>query len=170
MTIRRVANWFAPRGRASDLSRWAANGAIGGLLATVVMTAYRMPVSTSLPPTAEFWARYVARGDAGDHPVAAVLLHLGYGSAAGSAFGVLYRALGWNTVRDRVREPAGIGLGAFYGVALSVFGTRVVLTRLLSMDLDATEALVFHVGHLVFGLSLGSWIAARSPAGDIERE
>lgn len=171
MQLRREAR-SSPRSegtRAFDLLRWAGNGAIGGLLATVVMTAYRMPVTTSLPPTAEFWARYVAVDD-GNHPVAAVLLHLAYGSAAGSVFGVLYRAVGWNTVRDRIREPSGIAVGVLYGAVLSVVGTRLVLARLLSMDLDATETLVFHIGHVVFGLSLGSWISARSPAGDIDPE
>jgi hypothetical protein len=142
----------------------AADGAVAGLVATVVMTAYRMPISHSLPPTAEFLARY-AGGDPEDHTVSAVLLHLGYGAAAGSAFGLLFRASGWGRTADPEREGAGVVLGALYGGVLSAVGTRLILDRLLSMDLDANEALVFHVSHVVFGLSLGSWVSSQFVAG-----
>lgn len=148
--------------------QWATNGAVGGALATAVMTAYRMPVTESLPPTAAFWARYVADGEPDDHPVPALVLHLGYGAAAGSAFGVLFRRFDRRSDSDESREVGGVVLGALYALVLSVFGERVVLGRLLSMDLDATESLVFHVGHLVYGLSLGSWVASESTLEDLE--
>jgi hypothetical protein len=148
--------------------QWAANGAVGGALATAVMTTYRMPVSASLPPTAEFWARYVAGGEPDDHPVPALVLHLAYGASAGSAFGVLFRRFRRRSDTDESREAGGLGLGALYALLLSVFGEKVILGRLLSMDLDATESLVFHVGHLVYGLSLGSWVASESTLDDLE--
>lgn len=150
------------------LRRWAAAGTVGGAIATVVMTAYRMPVSRSLPPTAEFWARYVAGGEPDDHLLAALLMHLGYGAAAGTVFGALFGASRWGDATDSVREPAGVVAGALYGLVLSVFGTRVVLARLLAVDLDGTEALVFHVGHVVYGLSLGSWVASRATLADLD--
>jgi len=144
------------------------DGAVGGTLATAVMTAYRMPVASSLPPTARFWATYVAGGDPEDHPVPALVLHLAYGATAGTAFGALFRSLGGRTDDAGDREVGGVALGALYALALSVVGERVVLGRLLSTDLDATESLVFHVGHLVYGLSLGSWVASGSTYEDLE--
>jgi hypothetical protein len=150
------------------LLRSVVNGALGGTLATVVMTAYRMPVASSLPPTAEFWAQYVADGDADDHPIPALVLHLVYGAGAGSAFGVLFRPVDRRIESDEARETAGVVLGALYALTLSVFGERVVLGELLDVDLDGSESLVFHVGHLVFGLSLGSWVASRSTFEDLE--
>jgi len=36
-------------------------GVVGGLIATVLMTLYRFPVFRALPPTADFWAKYVGR-------------------------------------------------------------------------------------------------------------
>ncbi|WP_232701886.1 DUF6789 family protein [Halobacterium wangiae] len=150
------------------LLRSAGNGAVGGALATVVMTAYRMPVASSLPPTAEFWAQYVAGGEADDHPVPALVLHLGYGATAGVAFGALFGPFERRTDSDEARETGGVVLGTLYALALSLFGERVVLRGLLDVDLDATESLIFHVGHLVYGLSLGSWVASESTVEDLE--
>jgi hypothetical protein len=155
--------------------RWAGNGVVGGAIATVVMTAYRMPVTTSLPPSAEFWATYVSGGEPDEHPVAALLLHLGYGAAAGGVFGVLFRLamrgrLGdpdGDAQRDRLREVLGLAAGIAYGLALSVFGRRLLIDRLLPMELDPTERFVFHVSHVVYGLSLGSWVAAQMTVDEI---
>lgn len=148
--------------------RWALNGAVGGAFATVVMTAYRMPVAASLPPTARFWAEYVAGGEPEDHPLPALALHLAYGAAAGTVFGALFRTFGRTREREDERETSGVVLGTLYALGLSVFGERVVLGGLLATDLDATESLVFHVGHLVYGLSLGSWVASGSTYEDLE--
>lgn len=151
-------------------ARWAARGGAGGLAATVVMTVYRLPTTESLPPTAEFWAQYVAGGDPEDHPVPAFVLHLLYGIGGGAAFGALYPALERRASSDTAREGGGTALGAAYGLAMSVFGARVVLRRLLGLDLDGTERLVFHVGHLLYGLSLGSWVASESRLRDLLAE
>jgi len=154
---------------------WTGNGVVGGAIATVVMTAYRMPVTTSLPPSAEFWATYVAGGESDEYPVAALLLHLGYGAAAGGVFGVLFR-LGMrdrlgnpdgDAQRDRLREAIGLLAGVGYGLALSVFGSRLLIARLLPMDLDPTERFVFHASHAVYGLSLGSWVAGQMTVDEI---
>ena len=138
-----------------------AQGTVGGLLATVVMTTYRLPIARSLPPTAAFWARYVRAGDAADYPGIGLLLHLGYGAGAGAVFGVLFRIAGLDARPGHVREARGVSLATIYGVALSVFGSRVVLGRLLGMDLDADEALVFHVSHMIYALTLGTWVGSR---------
>ncbi|UPV98838.1 hypothetical protein M0R88_09865 [Halorussus gelatinilyticus] len=148
-------------------ARQVRDGAVGGLVATLVMTAYRLPISRSLPPTARLWALYVAGGDEDDHPVPAVVLHLLYGTVAGALFGAAGALLGGDptpTADDDAearREEVGLLAGVGYALALSWFGERVLLRRLLGMDPDRDESLVFHVGHVIYGLTLGTWIGSR---------
>jgi hypothetical protein len=147
--------------------RRVVEGAKGGLVATLVLTAYRLPVSHALPPTAQFWSKFVAGGDPQDHTVPALVLHLLYGLGAGALFGAVFpdretthrETAGRRTARS---EVVGLISAVGYGLALSVFGERVVLGRVLGMDLDADERLVFHVGHLVYGLTLGTWLGSRT--------
>jgi hypothetical protein len=140
-------------GRASR----TAVGAGGGLLATLVMTVFRLPTAKSLPPTAEFLARWVG-GAPDDYPVSSLALHFGYGAVAGVLF-----ALGCERRVERSDRPETVGLvvGAAYGAALSVAGERVVLRRLVGQRLDADESAVFHAGHLMYGLALGVWVGSR---------
>lgn len=135
-------------------------GVQGGIVATLVMTAYRLPVSRSLPPSANFWAKYVGGGDPDQYTLQGIVLHLLYGTIAGGVFGALIPEPGTDpTVRREIRDVAwGVG----YAVVLSVFGSRVMLGRVLGMDLEADEALVFHLGHVVYGLTLGTWLGSRS--------
>lgn len=134
-------------------------GLLGGLVATVVMTAFRLPISESLPPTARFWARYVGGGDGSEYPVPALLLHLGYGALAGGVYGALCGSR--RLPSTAARERRGMVCGTAYGLALSVFGVRVVLARLLDVDLEPDERLVFHAGHLVYGFTLGTWFGSK---------
>lgn len=140
----------------------AADGAVGGLLATVAMTVYRLPVARSLPPTAAFWARYVGDAPAEEYSGVGLALHLAYGAGAGAVFGALFRAAGLGELSEHRREAAGVAFGTLYGLALSAFGSRVVLGRLLEMDPAPDEALVFHVGHVVYALALGTWVGSRT--------
>ncbi|PSP61069.1 hypothetical protein BRC76_06900, partial [Halobacteriales archaeon QH_8_67_36] len=88
------------------------------------MTVYRIPVFRALPPTAEFWARYVSGGDVKQHFGPGLLLHVLYGVVGGFVYGLLASFL---DVRDPdVRERLSILGGLGYGLALSVFGSRVV--------------------------------------------
>ena len=133
-------------------------GLVGGAFATLVMTAFRMPISDSLPPTAHFWARFVGDGDPEEYPVPAFVLHVVYGVAGGGLFGALF-----GSRRGRTRagiELADLGRGLVYSLVLSVFGTRVVLRRVIGMDLESDEALIFHVGHVIYGLALGAWVGS----------
>ncbi|UPV72797.1 hypothetical protein M0R89_09565 [Halorussus limi] len=145
-------------------------GAVGGFVATLVMTAYRLPISRSLPPTARFWATYVGGGDEDDYPVQALVLHLLYGTIGGAAFGAMGALLDVTPSDDpdteARREEVGLLAGVGYALALSMFGERVVLRRLLGMDPDPDESLVFHVGHVVYGLTLGTWVGSRSSDGE----
>jgi hypothetical protein len=149
----------------TSLSRDVLRGVVGGLVATAVMTVYRLPIFRSLPPTAEFWARYVGGGEAEEYPFVGLVLHFLYGGVGGGLFGGLFARLSSRT--SLPREPLGVASGVGFGGVLSVFGTRVVFPYLLGRDLEADERLVFHVGHLVYGLTIGTWVAKRESAGEV---
>ncbi|GAB3021000.1 DUF6789 family protein [Natronobiforma cellulositropha] len=138
-------------------------GLQAGFVATLIMTAFRLPIMRSLPPSANAWAR-VAGGDPDDHPVAGLLLHLWYGTAAGALFGVLFALL----EAEQAIEPEqrGILWGSVYGMGLSAFGSQVMLDRSLGVRLDADEIALFHAAHLVYGIALGAWVGSRTEGVD----
>ena len=150
------------------LFRSIARGCVGGLAATVTMTVYRIPAFKALPPTAEFWARFVSGGDVEQHFLPGLLLHLFYGVVGGAVYGLLASFVD-------VDDPATQGRlsvlgGLAYGIGLSVFGSRVVFVRILGRELQSEDALVFHVGHAVYGMTLGTFVATSESAGDVYRE
>ncbi len=144
--------------------RSAILGFIGGLIATCALTVFRMPVSRSLPPTANFWAEYVAGGDLSEHRVEAMVIHLLYGAIGGSVFALLFRAI--DARMPTGTELNGLVIGVLTSIPFSVFGTRVVLNRVLGMDLDANEVMIFHAGHLVYGITIGAWVGSRMSTND----
>lgn len=145
--------------------RGLVRGVVGGLIATVLMTLYRFPVFRALPPTADFWAKYVGSGGAESHPGTGLALHFLYGGAAGGLFGVGIGLVDFRSERER--DLGTIGLSLAYGLVLSVFGTRVVFEHLLDEELEPAEALVFHVGHAIYGLTLGTWMRSRERSGEV---
>lgn len=137
--------------------RSGALGVLGGTFATLVMTAFRMPISSSLPPTANFLAQFLG-GEPDDYRLSAFALHIGYGAAGGAVYGFLFQ-------NSDARTRAGIELRDItralgYSLGLSLFGSRVILSTVLGLDLDHDEALIFHVGHVVYGLALGAWVGS----------
>lgn len=140
-------------------------GVVGGLIATALMTLYRFPLFRALPPTAEFWAAFVRGGEPEQYPVAGLVLHFAYGATAGGVFGLVFSQLSFRSERDR--RLWAIGLSLAYGLALSVFGSRVLLSRLLGEEPEPDERAVFHVGHVIYGLTLGTWMSSRERAGDV---
>ena len=133
-------------------------GIVGGSLATLVMTAFRMPTSRSLPPTANFWAKFVASGDPEDYPAVGLVLHLLYGVGAGVVFAMVSPGRG---EPDALAETKDALLGTAYGVGLSLFGSQVILEGLIGMELQTDERLVFHLSHVIYGLTLGTWVGSR---------
>jgi hypothetical protein len=132
-------------------------GLAGGAVATVAMSVFREPTARAYPPTAEFWAKFVSGGEPGDHPIPAAVLHLLYGALAGGAFGATVGG------RDDGRSLyARAGTGAAYGAALSEFGLHVLLRRVNGQEVSPDERALFHLGHLVYGLTLGGWCGYRS--------
>ncbi|ARS89664.1 DUF6789 family protein [Natrarchaeobaculum aegyptiacum] len=135
-------------------------GLQAGFVATIVMTAFRLPIMRSLPPSANFWSQYVAGGDPGDHPLAGLFLHLVYGTQAGAVFGALFALQ--DAERSIEPEQRGLVWGAVYGMGLSAFGSQIMLKEVLDVRLDADELALFHAGHLVYGLALGAWVGSRT--------
>ncbi|QLK24432.1 hypothetical protein HYG81_09875 [Natrinema zhouii] len=147
----------------------AVRGIQAGFVATLIMTAFRLPILRSLPPSANFWSQYVADGDPDDHPVAGLALHLLYGVSSGVVFGVLFSL--YDAGRSIEPEQRGLVWGSIYGMVLSAFGAQVMLKELLDIRLEADELALFHAGHLVYGLSLGAWVGSRTEGvEDPERE
>lgn len=157
------------RGKAATTpSRWRRlrRGLEGGALGTLVMTAYRLPVTRSLPPTAAFWAKFVGGGRPEEYPAVALVLHFVYGIAAGGALAAalpshhaVVGATGTGTPSPR-DEVSLTAVGLLYGLVLSVFGERVVLKRVLGVDPD--DRFAFHVGHVLYGITLGAWLGTRT--------
>ncbi|PSQ49671.1 hypothetical protein BRD19_03380 [Halobacteriales archaeon SW_7_65_23] len=133
-------------------------GSLGGLVATLSMTVFRLPTSKSLPPTAKFWAKFVGSGDPEDYPITALVLHLLYGVAGGVVYALLTPGEG---DPEAAAEAKSALLGTAFGTALSVFGSRVMLVQVLGVDPDRDELLVFHISHVVYGLTLGTWVGSR---------
>lgn len=131
----------------------------GGLIATCTLTVFRLPVSRSLPPTANFWAEYIVHGELSEYPEEALALHLLYGAIGGSVFAVLFSIL--DELSPVPTELDGVLIGVLSSIPFSLFGTNVVLDRILGMEMETNEVMVFHAGHLVWGCSIGAWVGSR---------
>ena len=116
------------------LLRAVGRGCLGGFVATVVMTVYRVPVFRALPPTAEFWARYVGGGDAEEYFLPGLLLHVAYGTVAGGVYGALSSV--YDGAAPARRERVSLLGGLVYGLVLSVVGSRIVFVRVLGRELQ----------------------------------
>lgn len=152
-----IPNW--------SLFEGLARGVAGGLIATALMTLYRFPMFRAIPPTSEFWAMFVRGGEPEEYPVAGLVLHFMYGAGAGGVFGVVFGLLDFENERDR--RLGTIFLSLVYGLVLSVFGSRVLLKRLLKEDLEPDEAAVFHIAHVIYGLTLGTWLSIQEQSGEV---
>lgn len=135
-------------------------GASGGFVATFVMTAFRLPISRSLPPTAEFWTTYVRPGEPDEATLPAILLHFIYGMGAGVVYVVA--APDFSNASEAGAEGRGVVTAVAYSLLLSAFGLRVVLGTLLDQELSPDEKLIFHLGHVVYGVTLGAWLGSRA--------
>ena len=146
--------------RLTNVASASVRGLQAGFVATLIMTAFRLPIVRSLPPSANFWAQYVSGGDPEEHTVAGIVLHLLYGTSAGAVFGGIFAAL----EAERAIEPEqrGIVWGGVYGMVLSALGSQFMLRELLDVRLEADELALFHAAHLVYGVSLGAWVGSRT--------
>ena len=135
-------------------------GLQAGFVATLIMTAFRLPIMRSLPPSANFWSAYVGSSEPEAYPVVGLLLHLLYGTLGGAVFGTIFGLL--SAERSIEPEQRGIAWGAVFGMASSAFGNQIMLDGLLDIQLEADELTLFHAGHLVYGIALGAWVGSRT--------
>lgn len=136
-------------------------GLQAGFVATLIMTAFRLPIMRSLPPSAHFWAKYVSGDDdPEDHSIPGLILHLVYGTVSGALFGALFALQ--DAEQSIEAEQRGLLWGSVFGMGLSAFGTQVMLSELLDVELEADELALFHAAHLVYGVSLGAWVGSRT--------
>lgn len=138
----------------------ALRGLQAGFVATLIMTAFRLPIMRSLPPSANFWSTYVGSGEPEDYPIIGLLLHLLYGTIGGAVFGGIFALL--SAERAIEAEQRGIVWGAVFGMASSAFGNQIMLNEVLDVQLEADELTLFHAGHLVYGIALGAWVGSRT--------
>jgi len=133
------------------------NGIAGGLVATIVMTAFMMALGDdSPPPTALFWSEYVGDGTPEEYMTQGMVLHLLYGVGAGLAVAVVLPVVGFGSVTF----ATAVGLGVAYGIVL--FAVAAVFWMNVVLDLDAEPGMVatFLFFHLVYGIVLGGWFGA----------
>jgi hypothetical protein len=50
--------------------------------------------------------------------------------------------------------------GLVYGLVLSAVGEWVVLGAIL--DVDPDDRFAFHIGHVLYGITLGAWVGTRT--------
>lgn len=128
------------------------NGLIGGLLATIVMTAFMMALGDdSPPPTALFWSKYVGDDDPSAYMMQGMALHFLYGIGGGAVFGAAL----WATLAP-VDLVVGLGAGLAYGIVLFVVAAVFWMNVVLGMDADPKAAGMFLFFHLVYGGILGA--------------
>lgn len=131
-------------------------GVVGGLIATIAMTALMLTMGDdSPPPTALLWAK-VTGGDPADAMMPGMVLHLFYGVVAGAVLaavavaGLLPLSLG-SLVGGAI---AGIG----YGIVLFVVAAAVWMRGVLGMEPEPQQVGGFLVFHLVYGVVLGGFL------------
>ena len=131
------------------------NGLVGGVLATVVMTALMMALGDdSPPPTALFLAEYVGDGRPEQYMMPGMVLHLLYGIGAGAGLAVVLIGAGF----DPINTVEAIGAGLGYGLILFVFAAVFWMKLVLDMDPEPKDVGLFLLFHLVYGLVLGAVI------------
>jgi hypothetical protein len=131
------------------------SGAVGGLVATVVMTVLMMALGDdSPPPTAAFWAKYIGDGAPTDYMPQGMALHFLYGLGAAVALAVALPVVGFETVT--LATATGFGLG--YGVVLFVFAAVFWMKIVLAIDPEPPQVAQFLLFHLVYGVVLGGVI------------
>mgnify|MGYP000486363196 CR=1 FL=1 len=129
------------------------DGFVGGVVATVAMTALMMTMGDdSPPPTALFLAKYVGDGDPTAYKKPGLLLHLGYGIAGGAVFVLAAPAVGFGLATTGTAVLAGLAYGFVLFLVAAMFWMNVVL----GMDADLKMATLFLLFHLVYGGVLGA--------------
>lgn len=133
------------------------NGIVGGLVATVVMTAVKVTVGPSgPPPTAALWAQYVGDGEPPDYKQQGMILHFLYGAIAGAIYVPVFTA--FNLGMPISTWVGGIVWGAIWGILLFVVAAAVWVKGILGMEPESGQAAFMAGNHVVYGVVLGAWV------------
>lgn len=131
-------------------------GLVGGLVATIVMTAMMMVMGDGgPPPTAGLLATF-GDGTTEDYKMPGMLMHLGYGTVAGAVFAMGVPVLGLSL--DSIGIATGLGL--VYGIVLMIGGMLFWMRTVIGMDPDRDMMVTFGVVHVVYGLVLGAFLGS----------
>lgn len=133
------------------------DGLAGGIVATILMTAFMMAMGDdSPPPTAAFYAKYVGDGDPSDYMPQGMLLHMLYGTGAGIVFA--YLGIADLFLFTPVNLTNGLINGLAYGFVLFVGAAVFWMNIVLDMDPEPADVGQFLFFHLVYGAALGGWV------------
>ncbi|MFB6151148.1 MAG: hypothetical protein ABEJ40_05015 [Haloarculaceae archaeon] len=133
----------------------ALNGLVGGLVATVVMTAFMLALGDdSPPPTALFWSKYVGDGEPDEYLPQGMVLHLLYGVGAGVLFAVGVPLIGVSIGSMATAVLLGLAYGFVLFLGAAVFWMNVVL----GLDPEMPTVATFLFFHLVYGAVFGAWL------------
>lgn len=130
------------------------NGALGGLVATFVMTVVMMAAGDdSPPPTANLWSKYVG-GEPEENRAPAMILHFVYGTAVGSLLA------GFLFATDLTSAVINLGSGIAYGIVLFIVGALFWMRTVIGIEPERKRIMMFLMVHFVYGGVLGVWLAA----------
>jgi hypothetical protein len=133
------------------------DGLAGGIVATIVMTAFMMTLGDdSPPPTAAFYAKYIGDGTPDDYMPQGMFLHMMYGLGAGVAFA--YLGVADLFLFTPVNLMNGLANGLAYGAVLFVGAAVFWMNIVLDMDPEPADVAQFLFFHLVYGGVLGAWV------------
>lgn len=132
------------------------SGLVGGLVATIVMTAFMMALGDdSPPPTALFWAKYVGDGPPEEFMMQGIVLHMLYGTIAGGVLVAVAPLLGFVSLAG---FTSAVLWALVYGFVLFVVAAVFWMNVVLDIDAGPKEAGMFLLFHLVYGAVLGVWL------------
>lgn len=130
------------------------NGLVGGLVATVVMTAVMMVAGDdSPPPTALLWSKYVGDHEPEEYMMQGVVIHFVYGVGAGAVLAAALTAVGVSP-----GLVTGLVAGAVYGFVMFLVGAVFWMNAVLGLDPGRKQAVMFLALHLIYGVVLGGWL------------
>jgi hypothetical protein len=130
------------------------SGALGGLVATFVMTVVMLAVGDdSPPPTADLWSKYIG-GEPAENKLPAMLLHFFYGTVVASVLAAVL------SITGLTNAIINFGSGVAYGVFLFIVGALFWIRLVLGMDPETKQTVMFLMVHFVYGAVLGAWLAA----------
>lgn len=133
------------------------NGLVGGLVATVVMTAVMMLLGgDDPPPTAVLWSKYVGDNPPEEYLMQGMVLHLVYGTIAGGVFAAL--ALGLDFV-SLATIGSAVLWGVVWAIVLLIIAVVFWMIVILGMEPGGMSMMATQLGlHLVYGVVLAGWL------------